>query len=598
MSKIKARYIVIPLLVCALLGGTAAIGLNKQQNGNYVNVTKVSEANNPGFMTDLATYGGEETSYTGTLKKGSIQYVKVNEQLKIDDILVKKGDEVKKGDKLFTYNLDSLEIALAESENMLNTKVNEIKIAENELAVLKKLQPSENAPRVIEQVEQPVYEPEEETFDEPIPIPEPEPMPEFKYEKKITAKTAYEEGSGTQSEPYVYYVGEDTVVTKDALLMLCPKDKEAKYALFYVCDETGMPMYARLVDGNKIDSEKAADWAVNDGVTKDASGSISFDGGSAGFASFKIQSVKQPEPESDIDMPEGFEGMEGLSEMPEMPEMPEELPQPVEQAQTDTATDTDVSDEITEKDNYIFSKEELKKMITDKEKEIEKLKLEKAEAEIDVRRAKKKLDTGAEFAEFDGKVTFIARDMKHLSENGAYMAVTSSVGTSITSTIGEFSLSKAEIGKKMAITDHESGKEYTGKITYVSDVPLSEEAAGITDTMQSYYEFVVTVEENMDLKENGSVKLEFEEENQGETFALEGVFVRNEGSKYYVMAANSDNIIEKRYVTVGKKWFYTIEVTGGLSKDDRIAVAYGETKEGMQAVDADYYTTAYGTGLF
>ena len=200
MSKFKARYIIIPLIICGLMGGTAAAGIQKQKSKNIAKVTSVDDINQPGFFMDLEE-GGRD-SYIGTLKKGSVQYVKVNEELIIDDIMVKKGDTVKKGDKLFTYDLNSLRIALAESEKDLKAVENEIKVAENELTVLKKLQPSENAPKVIEQINEPINEPaseeEEETFDEPIP------MPEFMYEKRITADTPYIQGNGSESEPYVY----------------------------------------------------------------------------------------------------------------------------------------------------------------------------------------------------------------------------------------------------------------------------------------------------------------------------------------------------------------------------------------------------------
>ena len=588
MSSFKLRYVVIPVLVLGIMGGTAAVGLNKQSSKNIANVVTVSEANEPGFLEDMAMESSN--NYIGKLKKGSVQYVKLNEKLVIQDMLVKKGDTVKKGDRLFTYDLNSIKIALAEAENTLSTCENEIKVAENELAVLKKLQPSENAPKVTEYQIEPEDEPEQ---DETVDLPQPEPVPEFKYEKKITAKTAYESGAGTEQDPYVYYVGEDTVVTKEALLMLCPTEEEAKYAVLYVCDETGTPMYARLLDGNKIDPEKAADWKVNDGVVSDVKGSISFDGGSAGFASFTVQSQKPEEilPDIQPEFPESFEDLE------QIPEMPVEEPsqQPVQQPSSDT--DTDVSDEITEKDNYVYSKDELKSMISEKEKQIEKLNMNKSQYELNVRKEKKNIDVGAELSQLDGKVTFIAKDTKHLSENGSYMTITSTQGTSITSSIGEFSLSKAKLGGKVKISDYESGSEYTGEITFISDVPMTEEQYGKEDNMQSYYEFIVTSKERIDLAENGSVSLSFDNGGESESFALEGIFVRSEGDKYYVMAANDDNIIEKRYVTVGQKQFFAIEITGGLSKDDRIAIAYGKTKEGMQAVDADYSEVVYGTGL-
>lgn len=589
MGKIKARYIVIPVLVLSLIGGVVSAAVEKQNEDTTVNVCKVSKANEKRMLGYLDVGGSD---FVGTLKKGSIQNAKVNEDLKIESVLVSKGDSVKKGDRLFTYDLQSMRIALAEAENTLSTCENNIKVANNELAVLKKLQPSENAPKTVANDDdgQPEEQPKVETPDVPTPA-----VPEFKYDKLITPKSQYIDGSGTADEPFVYYVGEDTVVSKDALLTLCPEGEEAKYALFYVCDETGTPKYARLVDGNKIDRENAENWNVNDGVTVDPTGNALFDGGSAGFASFIFKS-ETPGGMSDVDLSQ-LEGGEGYEGMEELFGFSEENAQPQQEQQNNTAQDT-ASDEITEKDNYIYSKDELKKMISDKEKELERLDLEKRQYEIDVTKANKTLEIGAEVANFDGRVTFVAKDLKHLSDSGAYVTVASSSGMSVISYIGEFSLSDIDIGTKMTLTDYDNGNNYTGTVTSISDTPSQTDQFGNEDTTQSYYEFVVTVNETFELKEDGSVSMDILKEDNTERICLYAVFVRSEGSKHYVMVANKDNVIEKRYVEVEKILYEMVIVTGGLSMDDRIAIAYGKTKEGLKAVDADYETIIYGSGMF
>ena len=67
------------------------------------------------------------------------------------------------------------------------------------------------------------------------------------------------------------------------------------------------------------------------------------------------------------------------------------------------------------------------------------------------------------------------------------------------------------------------------------------------------------------------------EKDEQNVMCIDILFVRAEGAKHYVMAANKDNIIEKRYVKVGRTMYSSVEIISGLSEDDRIANAYGKT---------------------
>ena len=602
-SKLKTKYIVIPLLVLSLAGGAFTASLADSSSSDTVKVASVSSLDYSWVMNmgSGASGGGE---FMGTLKKGSVQNVKLNDELKISEVRVKKGD------KLFTYDLDSLKFLLADEENALSTVENELKVANNELAVLKKLQPSENMTTTTT-VTVP-EEPEVETPDEPladtdtITDMDTDIPAEFVYEKRITEKSQPAQGSGTPEEPFEFYVGEDTVAAKEYLTSLHPEDSDALYAIFYVCSETGTPLYARLVDGNKIDVEKAEDWNVNDGVTADKNGGFSFDGGSANFASFMVQSQQLPSDVPDTDLTgldgsidpsmleglQGFEGLEGLAGMGEMPESVQQAEQP------EVSTDTEVSDEITEKDNYKYSKNELKEMIAEKEKEIEKLELSKRGSEINVKKAKKTLETGAEVSELDGTVTFVAKDTQHLSDSGAYVTVTSSSGMSVASSIGEFSISKIEIGTKMKVTNYNDGSTYSGEITSINDIPSQTDQSGKEDTTESYYEFVVTINQEFELPEDGSVVMDIDTGEEETMILLDTCFVASESGKYYVMVANRNDEIEKRYVTVDGKYVDLIKVKNGLKSDDRIALAYGKVEEGMKVVEVDSNTLLYGSSFF
>lgn len=572
MGKFKKRFVVIPILVLAIGGGVYAAAMAKRHSDSFVNVVSVAEADESYNM-----YWWSNENFGGTLKKGSVQNVTVNPTLKIDEVKVKKGDTVSKGDVLFTYDTKSLELNRDEAENNVKALENQITIANNELAVLKKLQPSENAPAD--------YVPDDSNnFDSPL-TPD-EPTVEFEYEKEITPDSVPIMGDGSRDEPFVFYVGFDTVVTKEYLESLCEEENE-RFALFYVCDEEGNPIFARLVDGTKLDRENVDVWCVSDGVNIGEDGSVTFDGGSSAFASFIIQS-QLPTGNGDID-PSEFEGLGGMDELFGYPE-------DSFVNNGDNSLGSDGSDyEISEKDNYVFSKEELKNMISEKEKEIEQLGFQKRQAEINVKKALLLFETGAEVAELSGTVTFLAKDINSLSDSGAYITITSSSGMSVAASIGEFSLSKIAIGTPVTVTDWSSGNTYDGEITSISDKPLEDWAT----TTESYYEFIVTVDQEFDLGEESYVDISIVDEYSSGGIILMSIFVRSEGGRSYVMVVNDDNVLEKRYVTIGRNYYGEMqEVVNGLSYDDRIAIPYGKTEEGKPVKDVDYNTILWGSGLF
>ena len=588
MSKFKASYIILPILSVAIAAGIVLGAKAKAESKGTARVVSASDANESSVLA--FGYDDAEDGYYGILKKGSVQSITLNPEMKIQDVLVKKGDTVKKGDKIFTYDLNSLKIELAESENDVKTTENEIKIAENELEVLKKLQPSENAPQTVIPNEQNEDEPPEETFD----IPTPEPLPKFEYEKKITVKSKPLSGNGSYEDPFVFNVGEDTIVTKEYLKTLAKDEKNSKFAVFNVCDPTGRTMFSRLVDGSKIDLEKVSDWNVSDGVTINPLGGYSFNGGSASFAEFMINSadvsseIPEDMPQGDMELPEDFE---------DIPTEQFEQEQPGQLNQNTFNPD----DEITlATHNYVFSKNELKTMIEQKESDIETLKRKKEQAALNVRKANKALESGAETANIDGSVTFLAQDKNHLSETGAYVIITSNSGMSVSSSVGEFSLSDISIGQKMTVTNHSDGSVCMGEVTSISDIPIKSDTMTAESMTESSYEFVVTVDEALKLDdENSGVQIRpAVEESDSNSLIFYTIFVRSEGGKYYMLVANQDNVLEKRYVKVGRKIFgYYIEVLDGISKDDKIAVAYGKNQEGMPVTDGDYETIVYGAGI-
>ncbi len=575
MGKFKARFVVIPLAVIIAAGGIFG-GIQYKQSKNIVKVAEVS-----GGDSIVGDYGSEvnDLKFYGRLEKGSVVNVKVNNQLKIKSINVKKGDTIKKGDVLISYETHSIEDAVEDAKLQVTTLANNITIADNELNVLKRLQPSENAPQII------IEEPEEEEPDtDSSETPAQPETPASKYEKLITEKTIPLGGSGTAEDPLVYIAGVETSVSKEALTLLASVEPPLS-AVCYVCDENDNQLFARYIDGSKIDPETVEDFPLADGVTVTPDGMISFDGGSVDFATF-VTAVST--------------GMPSVSQNQDFGDFSMFFPEDVEEPAPQTVDPTqNVSAEITlETHNYVFSAQEIKDMIKEKEKEKAALELQKKQAELDVRKSEKLSQTGGEIASIDGTVTFVAKDMNHLSDSGAYITITNDSGLSVTATVGEFSRDELFVGMQAEIINYETGVTTNGSITAMSDTPVDDSyysTSAATD-MESMYKFTVTLENDLEISEDSEVQITLVKEAEVQGLYLLEPLVRTDAGRYYVMVDNN-GYLEKRYIKVGNSTMGMYEVLEGLSKEDLIAFPYGKAVEGAATRKTTFEDMYYNFGI-
>lgn len=568
-QKIKAHNIILPILAVFVGIGIFA-GVKIAANRRLVKVAAVTGAADEASMySDMA----EDNNYYGKLQKGSVVSVKVSNELKIDSVKVKKGDNVKKGDLLVSYDVHSLEDSVADAELLVKTLTNDMTILDNELDILRRIQPSENAPQPVEDEEPSDGSDEPETNDTPA----------FRYDKIITSKSKPLSGDGSMDDPFTFYAGADTVVSRSYLSSLADKDSPL-YAVFYVCSPDGTQLYSRLVDGSKI-GENAADFSVSDGVNITPDGMIAFTGGTVDYAAFITATSAQ------------ITGGEGLPDGAEL-YFPDEIP---DEVVTEAPAQSDAPYELSLNDNYLYTAQQIKDMIAEREKQKASLELQKKQAELTARKANYLSQTGGETAAIDGTVTFVAKDIYHLSESGAYITITNSSGMSVTSTVGEFSLDKIEVGMKADITNYSTGAATSGTVTYISDRPeesdLLNSDSGNSD-LESMYQFTVELVENMELDEDTVVEIKLVPEGKEDSFFLPAPLVRTESGRYYVMAVGSSGTLEKRYITVGSNDAGATEVLDGLTKDDLIAFPYGKAVEGAAVRETSFEDMYYDFGLF
>ena len=454
MGKFKIRYVAVPLMLAAVAGGVFGY-LKIKESKALVKVAPVSGA------ADMMYFDASEgNSFYGSLTKGSFSSVKLDPELTVVSVNVKKDDTVKKGDLLITYDTHSLEDCVEDSQLQVNTLTREIEHIDKELSVLKVLLPSESDP-----------------------------------------------------------------------------------------------------NANRVPDEEEP----------------------------------EPEPET-FDVPEEFGGDMFFED--DTPDMPDEMPQEEPYAEPElpnTDTDIDEYSDITLKDHFKYSRQEIKDMISQRDSDKASKSLMKKQAELDVKRYKRLAEKGGETALIDGRVTFVAKDINHLSESGAYITISNEGGLSVTSSVGEFSLDKIREGMSVTIENYETGMSGTGTVTYVSDQPSDENSSGgkMSEGLESMYSFTVAADDDMEISEDTEVRISLMSEESMSDILLPAPILRSEGGRYYVMIAGDDGRLVKRYVKVGAMQWEMVEIVSGLSGDDLIAFPYGNAVEGAQTVEAESFEDMY-----
>ena len=172
----------------------------------------------------------------------------------------------------------------------------------------------------------------------------------------------------------------------------------------------------------------------------------------------------------------------------------------------------------------------------------------------------------------------------------------SSDGLYVTGAVSEFLLDEVGVGTMVTANSWESGMSFEAEITEISDYPTdTQDYYGEGNTNCSYYPYTAYIEDTTGLKNGEYVSLSITTGGDtSDALFIDKSYVRTEDGQSYVMVAGEDDKLEKRYVGTGRTIYnYAIEISSGLSLEDRIAFPYGKTAvEGVSvtdAVDSYYY---------
>ena len=626
--KIKKKTIIISVAAVAVIG--AGIGvLGKNFRNSQVNVYPVTDLSQSIWQSG--------TSLDGTIASQVSQEVRLQENQIVSAVHVQEGQEVKKGDPLLTYDMTLINIDL-ETEKLSRQQL-EIKKKglEQELEKLKKDRAEALSWKGVFQVEflggskgsytaenlsgcekplDPLPDPEEPTDpeqpqdpeepldpeqpqdpEEPLDPEQPQdpeepadpgqpqnpeepvdpeqpgesqdperPQPSGVYKrlyKDITLDPEENTEEGVIRENALPFAGEGTA--EDPYHFLCTKNvwiqgaflnwaggfdtEGAKsqppvYCLLEVRGEDkqeGVLLAAMLLDGNTISEPVQPDTWFRTYLGND-----------------QWEAVLPPEEE---EIPQGEEWMD----------IPDDFIEVIPQ------------DEIIQG----YSKEELDKAVSEKEKEIKDTVLDMKEADLKIKKVEQQLQGEVVKSTLDGTVKKVGDPLKGEIDGEPFIVVESTAGAYIQGFMGEYQMNSVEPGQIVTGMGYESQMMFQAEITEISPYPQEGYNAGMQE--QSYYPFTAVIQDGQGFKANEMVSMEMPSQD-GEIAGIfvSREFIRSQNGEEFVYKEGENSKLVKQPVTTGRTFYgSTVEIKNGITMEDSLAFPYGKNvREGAKTRQA------------
>ena len=576
MNKTMKRALLI-------VGGVAVAGgvvwgiltLARNAHRGNVDVYAVSDFS----MTD---YWGDTSQTSGMVSTDRMQKIFLSDTQKVKQVYVKEGQTVRKGDKLLSYDttLTALDIERAQIDYERQQLQQET--AKKELERLLLAQNQEELQAAIDeltaQIDELIKKNQEQWYDEnSVPIPSITTV-----EGKATAL----QGNGSKEEPLYFNWNTEDSLSEENLIKLLPEEAEEAYVVLVIRKDNRsqhqpvayITLRLELEGGSPITPEP------------DSSGTGTQSGTGADTGS-------EPADGPDTETGEGGQTTDApVTAEQKLNYYYENLPG-IEWQDPEVTTDEirELQKELEELQKLLeesYPKEELIKMIRDKNKEIAQLDTSIKLAKVNLEKVKKEVGSDTVYSELEGTVKAV-RDPNGGDFTGseAVVEVSGGGGYYIDGALSELELGTVSVGGTVQVNSWMTGASCQGEIVEISDYP-TDNANSWSDgnSNVSYYPFKVFVPEEANLQEGDWVEMSYQNTagDDGNTMYLESMFIRSENGKSYVMARGENGKLEKRWVQTGRNlWGSYTQIRGGLTVDDFVAFPYGrDVAEGAGTTEA------------
>ena len=576
MNKTMKRALLIAAGVIAACGAVwGGLTLARNAHRGNVDVYAVSDFS-------MTNYWGDTSQTSGMVSTDQMQKIFLSDTQKVKQVYVKEGQTVRKGDKLLSYDttLTALDIERAQIDYERQQLQQET--AKKELERLLLAQNQEELQAAIDeltaQIDELIKKNQEQWYDaNSVPIPSITTV-----EGKATAL----QGNGSKEEPLYFNWNTEDSLSEENLIKLLPVDAEEAYVVLVIRKDNRsqhqpvayITLRLELEGGSPITPEP------------DSSGTGTQSGTGADTGS-------EPADEPDTETGEGGQTTDTpVTSEQKLNYYYENLPG-IEWQDPEVTTDEirELQKELEELQKLLeesYPKEELIRMIRDKNKEIAQLDTSIKLAKVNLEKIKKEVGSDTVYSELEGTVKAV-RDPNSGDFTGseAVVEVSGGGGYYIDGALSELELGTVSVGGTVQVNSWMTGASCEGEIVEISDYP-TDNANSWSDgnSNVSYYPFKVFVSEEANLQEGDWVEMSYQNTagDDSNTMYLESMFIRSENGKSYVMARGENGKLEKRWVQTGRNlWGSYTQIRGGLTVDDFVAFPYGrDVAEGAGTTEA------------
>lgn len=599
MTKKRKLWIPILCVVLALALAGGGVAIWRANVGKAVDVYPVANI--------YETYWGDTSTLSGNVSTGKVQNVTLQDSL-IQSIEVEVGQDVSAGDVLMVYDTTSFELTLQSDQAKIAVLESNIQQTTQNITKYKNLKPSEAAPK-----------PTEEVIDHgPLNI-------------LSTVDAGQFTGDGQ-----VFQCSADTVVTAAFLQQLRSSGASVEFQLY-----DGNTLYGSwILDGSalpytRVEYLPVETPAPDPGEGGEDQGGDSGEGGETippdqggedqGGDSGEGGETTTPDQSGETTSPDQSGGTSASATTVYTRVEVEALDQnwtlgsslmftgdgvtvdlsaqqagygqftsctPMEYQQFETIYHDNFVPDGTE--NYMYSKEELAKMVKEAEEELASLQLDLRAAQLTYQQNQLVGKTGEVVANISGTVTEV-KDPATLAAGDTLITVKGTENYTVTCYISELNLNKVAVGDSLSIYAYESGNSVTATVSEIGTTPVTGSYGyGSENPNNSYYPITATVDDAAVELTIGewceATLMSSGDTTGGNTIYLSKMYVRSDDSGSYVMLADENNRLKKQYVRTGKTiWGSSVEIRSGITLEDRIAFPYGKTvREGARVNDMDY----------
>ena len=231
--------------------------------------------------------------------------------------------------------------------------------------------------------------------------------------------------------------------------------------------------------------------------------------------------------------------------------------------------------------------DELKKDLAEKESDLKELQIDKKSAELELEKLQKAKDQATILATINGVVTTIGDLENPPTDGSAFMEISGAEGLYIKGAVSELLLDQIEVGQEISANSWSDGQTYPAKITEISEYPSDNSGGyyGEGNPNVSYYSYTATIpDKSVKVSDADWLTITLKSDAQSKGIVLDRAFVRSENGSSYVYK-DDNGVLKKQKLSVGGNvnGGYSVLVTGGITRDDKIAFPYGDTvKEGAK----------------